>query len=261
MSGGRTLVIGRIGGLRRASAPGSSSSPNGTGHPRPGDEHPANLPRRGEPTETGSPSGPKSRPDRHNGQISKSAVSVLKGRHGGSSPRERGTLARGRGGELDSRIIPARAGNTTRIASRVTMFPDHPRASGEHRRRGDGRAGVAGSSPRERGTLWDGVFGAGPWRIIPARAGNTFSRTILPVRNADHPRASGEHLGGIGTTPHHYGSSPRERGTRWCRRQTPGRCRIIPARAGNTRRARQPNSQRTDHPRASGEHVVVRERP
>ena len=51
------------GGLRRASAPGSSSSPNGTGHPRPGDEHPANLPRRGEPTETGSPRGPKSRPD------------------------------------------------------------------------------------------------------------------------------------------------------------------------------------------------------
>ena len=56
------------GGLRRASAPSSSSSPSGTGHPRPGDEHPANLPRRGEPTETGSPRAPNGRSDRHNGQ-------------------------------------------------------------------------------------------------------------------------------------------------------------------------------------------------
>ena len=152
-------------------------------------------------------------------------------RHG-SSPRERGTHAGVREAPLHSRIIPARAGNTSRSPttprgvygssprergthsdSEATGHghPDHPRASGEHDYQGPPSPIMIGSSPRERGTRPRIRSDAAVERIIPARAGNTRKEPLRAPRRPDHPRASGEHHTRTGSQACKHGSSPRER--------------------------------------------------
>ena len=135
----------------------------------------------------------------------------------GSSPRERGTHCAGPNGSREARIIPARAGNTTRSGSSLGTTADHPRASGEHFCLAMPRFSANGSSPRERGTLEQVSQASNGRRIIPARAGNTQDSFFFLCRMSDHPRASGEHH-----RRHNAMGSAK---------------RIIPARAGNTRRA------------------------
>ena len=93
-------------------------------------------------------------------------------------------------------------------------------------------------------------------RIIPAPAGNTSTYSSGNCVPTDHPRACGEHAATCTTPWSSAGSSPRLRGTRpepW-HIQPAGR--IIPAPAGNTRRAGPGRMTRPDHPRACGEHVA-----
>ena len=174
----------------------------------------------------------------------------------GSSPRLRGT----RGGWSCVLgvlgIIPALAGNTALCCLRRSVFWDHPRACGEHKDCGSRRRMGQGSSPRLRGTLADGVLLHAPHGIIPALAGNTSMRDMIPSSGRDHPRACGEH----GVHDHIgadlLGSSPRLRGTLLqccCLPFTPG---IIPALAGNTLTGCQLFRVRRDHPRACGEHTM-----
>ena len=152
----------------------------------------------------------------------------------GSSPRVRGTRQAAQPPRLCGRIIPARAGNTLHGEHARKESPDHPRACGEHIIRLITGGRVDGSSPRVRGTR----FHTGPrtyaWRIIPARAGNTFAVPKCGDPSADHPRACGEHTFERVLFMLPTGSSPRVRGT-----PLRGQCRhsigrIIPARAGNT---------------------------
>ena len=77
------------------------------------------------------------------------------------------------------RIIPADAGNTLSIPTKPVRCGDHPRGCGEHGIRRQILLGVAGSSPRMRGThsLTSGHLLTR--RIIPADAGNT----SLPLRH------------------------------------------------------------------------------
>ena len=70
----------------------------------------------------------------------------------------------------------------------------------------------------------------------------------------DHPRAGGEHRRASNQFVQPAGSSPRRRGTRRGRRRANQRLRIIPAQAGNTRFVSRSGSNRSDHPRAGGEH-------
>ena len=154
----------------------------------------------------------------------------------GSSPRVRGTLLHDRRFCRGRRIIPARAGNTVASPASWRPLPDHPRACGEHV-----GAQVAvelhdGSSPRVRGTLIHDALGRQSRRIIPARAGNTLAIRSFCRRATDHPRACGEHVTPDPTAAPIYGSSPRVRGTHDARAAPRRRARIIPARAGNTRR-------------------------
>ena len=90
-------------------------------------------------------------------------------------------------------IIPALAGNTTRICSRAILRGDHPRACGEHIAHADCVEHIQGSSPRLRGT--PGRTGVERRRggIIPALAGNTDRVTKKAAAFGDHPRACGEH--------------------------------------------------------------------
>ena len=146
--------------------------------------------------------------------------------HTGSSPRGRGTPMAIDARRVVLRFIPARAGNTRSPGLSTCNIPVHPRAGGEHSSAAVTAAMHAGSSPRGRGTRVLGVLSNETLRFIPARAGNTPTWTGLRSTSAVHPRAGGEHLGGVGLGNTLIGSSPRGRGTQ----------SVLPARAGNTRR-------------------------
>ena len=113
---------------------------------------------------------------------------------------------------------------------------------------------LAGSSPREWGTLNPQVQLAIIARFIPTRVGNTTTPGRRRIFAAVHPHASGEHY-----NRHHQqqlvlGSSPREWGTPlnvWladCVR------RFIPTRVGNTLPMAGVTDLKAVHPHASGEH-------
>ena len=173
----------------------------------------------------------------------------------GSSPLARGTRCRTRLGCAHARLIPARAGNTSRLSRRGARPPAHPRSRGEH------NAGCIavffdrGSSPLARGTLRRIRHVYRHIRLIPARAGNTTHTHIHTLTRAAHPRSRGEHSPSQRVSSPSCGSSPFARGTlaHVYVEATPRR--LIPARAGNTRPHVHGRRLRAAHPRSRGEHI------
>ena len=155
-----------------------------------------------------------------------------------------------------SRLIPARAGNTTAQATAPDGVTAHPRSRGEHQRPPIPEADGRGSSPLARGTLGE-VFGEGfGVRLIPARAGNTLTSSPARSWTPAHPRSRGEHDGQNFDDVCRFGSSPLARGTPSRVRIIIPRSRLIPARAGNTGTpATEPHTPAA-HPRSRGEHRV-----
>ena len=90
--------------------------------------------------------------------------------------------------------------------------------------------------------------------IIPAHAGNTSTSKTSETLSRDHPRACGEHRPQPVDRIARLGSSPRMRGTPNLSKICSTKIGIIPAHAGNTKRARWKSSTVGDHPRACGEH-------
>ena len=177
----------------------------------------------------------------------------------GSSPRVRGKpeLSQKRFGDL--RIIPARAGQTASYPRPSNASADHPRACGANfpghamsskssgsspRVRGKrlgrtwGGDMFNGSSPRVRGTLGQQQHHHIPERIIPARAGQTCRFSWTGGASADHPRACGANTCHASFASSSPGSSPRVRGKPNAQCRHTASRRIIPARAGQTRRVR-----------------------
>ena len=150
----------------------------------------------------------------------------------GSSPLARGLLARPGHRPNRKRIIPARAGFTTR--------PEFWQGGG------------LGSSPLARGLQPEDGRGGLLGRIIPARAGFTFFMPSSPSRMPDHPRSRGVYMGTPMVARRQPGSSPLARGLPPLHGSGPDRHRIIPARAGFTRRGRHPAEGDADHPRSRG---------
>ena len=113
----------------------------------------------------------------------------------GSSPLARGLRPEGldMGGEY--RIIPARAGSTSRQCLRCQPSPDHPRSRGVYSARLRAHYNGTGSSPLARGLQKKCrvlFLCAG---IIPARAGSTLSRPGRVQISRDHPRSRGVYAG------------------------------------------------------------------
>ena len=162
-------------------------------------------------------------------------TSLPHSRLGGSSPRMRGTHCCRRWDCPRPGIIPAYAGNTSPMKSRVRPRRDHPRVCGEHDMMVIGSLEDLGSSPRMRGTQNSTRSSRPTSGIIPAYAGNT-------VRRAGHSYGR-------------RGSSPRMRGTPDTVHQSAIELGIIPAYAGNTWRCLQYDIQPRDHPRVCGEHT------
>ena len=130
------------------------------------------------------------------------------------------------------RIIPARAGQTNRVA----VISDMP----------------LGSSPRVRGKLEACRSGDHAGRIIPARAGQTCPCGKADYCHPDHPRACGANSANGTNAVSHFGSSPRVRGKRQRTDRKERQQRIIPARAGQTDIHGRQQRFRSDHPRACG---------
>ena len=134
----------------------------------------------------------------------------------GSSPLARGThqaLVIPAGW---SRLIPARAGNTAAKSITRWRLPAHPRSRGEHPEpRSLGCHGV-GSSPLARGTPGLARYISPPFRLIPARAGNTLNPVSRTSPSSAHPRSRGEHPDPPRVMVIPAGSSPLARGTPPC---------------------------------------------
>ena len=170
----------------------------------------------------------------------------------GSSPRVRGLRPRHRHHHQEGRIIPARAGFTSRTPARRSSTADHPRACGVYNALFRSRGRSSGSSPRVRGLHEknDGFWHVN--RIIPARAGFTAALQRWRRRPPDHPRACGVYMESEDRLPLVRGSSPRVRGLLIGFIDGSFLSGIIPARAGFTASIDAKAAQLGDHPRACG---------
>ena len=154
----------------------------------------------------------------------------------GSSPLARGLPEPSGRGLPSARIIPARAGFTSGNRAARPGAWDHPRSRGVYPSVRPSVRPVLGSSPLARGLrVSRGEDDAHPW-IIPARAGFTRQVDIGSRGHGDHPRSRGVYLP-VGRGQHlGLGSSPLARGLLPNCHNGTYRHRIIPARAGFTRR-------------------------
>ena len=155
----------------------------------------------------------------------------------GSSPLARGLQMSTPQVIARRRIIPARAGFTTRVTARIQFGP--------------------GSSPLARGLPQRGAGRRRRRRIIPARAGFTPSPRPAGTPSADHPRSRGVYPAVVTTQPAPAGSSPLARGLLASLHGEFTNRGIIPARAGFTTLALCSYHRARDHPRSRGVYGFV----
>jgi len=115
--------------------------------------------------------------------------------HSGSSPLARGLLSPPPACEPRHRIIPARAGFTSRVVWRLRSRRDHPRSRGVYKTHDSPHTNCPGSSPLARGLLFGTFVPCFPRRIIPARAGFTSAAHAASAASRDHPRSRGVYYG------------------------------------------------------------------
>ena len=94
---------------------------------------------------------------------------------GGLSQLARGTQLKGRRYPVNTRFIPAGAGNTCGEHVTIEWEQVYPRWRGEHCIVGRPHDAGSGLSPLARGTLYRAPSDLQDWRFIPAGAGNTLS--------------------------------------------------------------------------------------
>ena len=150
------------------------------------------------------------------------------------------------------RIIPARAGPTIGHVQRIVLGADHPRSCGANYCLSLGTLHKGGSSPLVRGQPGGAATVLNLERIIPARAGPTARLKNSIPQHEDHPRSCGANVfHGFSFLPA-FGSSPLVRGQLTGIPEQEYSRRIIPARAGPTKRFRPKSSKNADHPRSCG---------
>ena len=92
------------------------------------------------------------------------------------------------------RIIPARAGFTTRRIVLALLRRDHPRSRGVYASSSTTGTSSRGSSPLARGLRAGLASTRAGRRIIPARAGFTQNALISGGVHTDHPRSRGVYI-------------------------------------------------------------------
>ena len=172
----------------------------------------------------------------------------------GSSPLARGTPGGASSQRVVPRLIPARAGNTALTKTQAKPSTAHPRSRGEHLCEYHATAVHRGSSPLARGTHTRASTHLHHERLIPARAGNTGTRSPGTGTSSAHPRSRGEHRLEVRSELMLIGSSPLARGTLQGKKDSSSYRRLIPARAGNTYGVHENQCVHAAHPRSRGEH-------
>ena len=170
----------------------------------------------------------------------------------GSSPLARGLRTIPQPCDPHHRIIPARAGFTPGRVSALALFRDHPRSRGVYSAKSKRYILLHGSSPLARGLLSRRGSPGESAGIIPARAGFTRGRGRRSTRRPDHPRSRGVYQAVSRATYKELGSSPLARGLHLRGTVPDLPRRIIPARAGFTRRVAFRRVAFRDHPRSRG---------
>ena len=151
-----------------------------------------------------------------------------------------------------TRIIPARAGPTSRLRCRTGPIADHPRSCGANLAGHGIHVPDGGSSPLVRGQRHLSISSRLRLRIIPARAGPTEGTLDFTPACSDHPRSCGANRACRSLTQCRSGSSPLVRGQLQERISKLAHMRIIPARAGPTKRLCYAAFVLSDHPRSCG---------
>ena len=131
---------------------------------------------------------------------------------------------------------------------------DYPSIHGEHCTTYQHYHLSLGSSPLVRGAHGCRIVGLCNLRIIPARAGSTWTRSSSWTTGRDHPRSCGEHNDPSDGSNVASGSSPLVRGAHPLVFPLVFRSGIIPARAGSTLLFSFHLCASGDHPRSCGEH-------
>ena len=175
----------------------------------------------------------------------------------GSSPLARGLLRRRPPRGDPARIIPARAGFTPIPRRRIPAIQDHPRSRGVYPDVFAATYQETGSSPLARGLQVGQVAGADGVGIIPARAGFTEGYHGVRSPDRDHPRSRGVYPRSMLTSCPVRGSSPLARGLLRAALAARAARRIIPARAGFTRRRPSSVGRPRDHPRSRGVYTAL----
>ena len=115
----------------------------------------------------------------------------------GSSPRVRGKPSTTKGMKRHERLIPARAGKTSRGPDLPSPVRAHPRACGENCAMIRVSSLASGSSPRVRGKRRRPRRDGQSRGLIPARAGKTPDDQPSGRLQRAHPRACGENNYGV----------------------------------------------------------------
>ena len=150
-------------------------------------------------------------------------------------PRSRGVYpSTGRRGGASTGIIPARAGFTPGRPASRSLPTDHPRSRGVYTSEVDMAINNRGSSPLARGLHTGEEVATIKVRIIPARAGFTWTSWRRTARNWDHPRSRGVYNVLAKGNGKRSGSSPLARGLPHVSPRVQDLPGIIPARAGFT---------------------------
>ena len=171
----------------------------------------------------------------------------------GSSPLTRGKRCSVTQTTPEARLIPAHAGKTPPTTPSRSSPRAHPRSRGENRSGLSSAMMRTGSSPLTRGKP---ALGRRPHRIgglIPAHAGKTTRSPAPTLKPGAHPRSRGENEPITVATAPNRGSSPLTRGKRGPGRVRRHRQGLIPAHAGKTITAGDPDGQGEAHPRSRGE--------
>ncbi len=171
----------------------------------------------------------------------------------GSSPLARGGPSRLHYTHAHARLIPARAGRTSRKYCWLSVSGAHPRSRGEDASSLTITVRWTGSSPLARGGPGSRCPGPRCPGLIPARAGRTPGRSARHPRSRAHPRSRGEDSACVVVDQPRQGSSPLARGGHRQPVDQLDRRGLIPARAGRTPSVRSPAGCSRAHPRSRGE--------
>ena len=174
----------------------------------------------------------------------------------GSSPLARGLRWMAEGRDSWTRIIPARAGSTSRFVSAFLMAKDHPRSRGVYFIEITPGKIRVGSSPLARGLLGHGSYVHTKSGIIPARAGSTSLHGGYECSAGDHPRSRGVYPILFTSASVNSGSSPLARGLLIIVQRKIHVIGIIPARAGSTDQSIIDSLDHQDHPRSRGVYSI-----